>query len=126
MDVADLFVALAISNQPVVVTGYIVVSASRECFLVGVLTVNEPARSTQTMTQEYSVRFCYFGWEQTIFLACMILLCPLIVNKCKISNQFETSCVIPGQFMVFLILFSVLVCKYSWYQERIFYLVSQS
>jgi hypothetical protein len=30
MDVADLFVALTISNQPVLITGSIIVSASRE------------------------------------------------------------------------------------------------
>jgi hypothetical protein len=40
MDVAELFVALAISNQPV--AGSIIVSASRkiECVLAGVLIVN--------------------------------------------------------------------------------------
>jgi hypothetical protein len=38
MDVADLFVALIISNQPV--AGSIIVSASRECVLAGVLIVN--------------------------------------------------------------------------------------
>jgi hypothetical protein len=48
MDVADLFVALTISNQPV--SGSIIVSASRECVLAGVLIVNGPTRSTKTMT----------------------------------------------------------------------------
>jgi hypothetical protein len=38
MDVADLFVASKISNQPV--AGSITVSASRECVLAGVLIVN--------------------------------------------------------------------------------------
>jgi hypothetical protein len=49
MDVADLFVALKISYQPV--AGSIIVNASRECVLAGVLIVNRPTRSTQTMTQ---------------------------------------------------------------------------
>jgi hypothetical protein len=38
MDVADLFVALTISNQPM--AGSIIVSASRECVLAGVFIVN--------------------------------------------------------------------------------------
>jgi hypothetical protein len=38
MDVADLFVALKISNQPV--AGSIIMSARRECVLAGVLIVN--------------------------------------------------------------------------------------
>jgi hypothetical protein len=37
MDVVDLFVASTISNQPVV--GSIILSASRECVLAGVLIV---------------------------------------------------------------------------------------
>jgi hypothetical protein len=37
-DVADLFVALTISNQPV--AGSIIVIASRDCVLAGVLIVN--------------------------------------------------------------------------------------
>jgi hypothetical protein len=78
MDVSDLFVASTISNQPV--AGSIIVSASkahRVCFgwLAGILIVNGPTRSTQTMTQESKVRFCYFGWEQPIFLT--LLLCHL-------------------------------------------------
>jgi hypothetical protein len=51
MDVADLFVASTISNQPVLIAGSIIVSASRECVLAGVRIVNEPTRSTQAMTQ---------------------------------------------------------------------------
>jgi hypothetical protein len=49
MDVADLFVALTILNQPVAVS--IIVSVSRECVLAGVLIVNGPTRSTHTMNQ---------------------------------------------------------------------------
>jgi hypothetical protein len=49
MDVADLFVALTISKQPV--AGSIIVSARKECILAGVLIVNGPTRSTHTMTQ---------------------------------------------------------------------------
>jgi hypothetical protein len=41
MDVTDLFAALTISKQPVLISGSIIVSASRECVLVGVLIVNE-------------------------------------------------------------------------------------
>jgi hypothetical protein len=40
MDVADLFVASTISNQPVLIAGSIIVSASRECVLAGVLIVD--------------------------------------------------------------------------------------
>jgi hypothetical protein len=36
-----------------------------------------PTRSTQTMSQGSNVRFCYFGWEQPIFLAIRLLLCYL-------------------------------------------------
>jgi hypothetical protein len=49
MDVADLFVASTISKQPM--AGSMIVNASRECVLAGVLIVNGPTRSTQTMTQ---------------------------------------------------------------------------
>jgi hypothetical protein len=55
MDVADLFVALTISNEPV--AGYIIVIASRECVLVDVFIVNGPNRSIQTMTQGLCFRF---------------------------------------------------------------------
>jgi hypothetical protein len=41
MDVADLFVALTISNQQMLIAGYIVMIASRECILASVLVVNE-------------------------------------------------------------------------------------
>jgi hypothetical protein len=72
-----------------------------------------PTRSTQTMTQGYNVRFSYFECKHPIFLT--LLLC-------------SKSCVRPGHVMVFLIVFSVLVCpewsKYSWYQDRILYCLS--
>jgi hypothetical protein len=51
------------------------VQAESVFWLVSFLIVNGPTRSTQTMTQGYSVRFCYFGWEQPIFLT--LLLCHL-------------------------------------------------
>jgi hypothetical protein len=40
MDNAELFVTLKISNQPQPVAGSIIVSASRECVLVGAFIVN--------------------------------------------------------------------------------------
>jgi hypothetical protein len=46
----------------------IIVSARRECVLAGVLIVNG---------NHDQGRFCYFGWERPIFLACMLLLCSL-------------------------------------------------
>jgi hypothetical protein len=61
------------------VSGSIIVSASRECLLAGVLIVNGPTRSTHTMNQGYSVRFCYFGWEQSIFLT--LFLYSLIKSR---------------------------------------------
>jgi hypothetical protein len=51
MNVADLFVASTISNQPVLISGSIIVSESKEYVLAGVLIVNGPTRSTLTMTQ---------------------------------------------------------------------------
>jgi hypothetical protein len=75
MDAADLFVALTISNQPVLIAGSIIVSASRECVLAGFLIVNGLTRSTEIMTQGYSVRFCYFEGQQRMFLT--LLLCHL-------------------------------------------------
>jgi hypothetical protein len=90
---------------------------NRECILDGVLIVNEPTRSIQTMTQGYSVRFWYFGWEQPIFLTL------LLYNQCSIS------CVRPGHVMVFLIVFSNLFCprwsQYSWYQDSTLCFMSQ-
>jgi hypothetical protein len=65
MDVAALLVASTISNQPVARS--IIVSASKEYVLAGVPIVNVPTISTYTMTQGYSVRFCYSGWEHPIF-----------------------------------------------------------
>jgi hypothetical protein len=77
MDIADLFVASTISNQPV--AGYIIVCSRRERVLVGngALIVNEPW-----------VRFFYFGWEQPIFLTCVLLLCHLtyLTNGTKTFN----------------------------------------
>jgi hypothetical protein len=44
-----------------------------------------------------------------------------ILDKWNINNQCSTSCVRPGHVMVFLMVFSVLVCpgwsKHSWYQD---------
>jgi hypothetical protein len=80
MDVADLFVASTISNQPVCdrwIYHCECKQRKRECVLVGVLIVNGPTRYTQTMIQGYNVRFCYFGWEHPIFLACLLILCHL-------------------------------------------------
>ena len=49
MELAELLVALTISNHPV--AGSIIVSARRECVLDGVFKVKGPAKSIQTMTQ---------------------------------------------------------------------------
>jgi hypothetical protein len=40
MYVADLFIALTISNQPVLIAGSIIVIASKECVLAGILIAN--------------------------------------------------------------------------------------
>jgi hypothetical protein len=77
MDLADLFVDSTMSNQPVLIAGSIIVSASWECVLAGVLFVNGHTRYTQTMTQGYSVRIFSFGLENPIFLMLMFLLCHL-------------------------------------------------
>jgi hypothetical protein len=44
-----------------------------------------PNRSTQTMPQASKFRLCYFGWEQPIFLVCMIPLGHLtyFTNVCQ-------------------------------------------
>ena len=49
MEMADLLVVLTISNRNV--AGSIIVSASRECVLDGVIIVKGFTKSTQTMTQ---------------------------------------------------------------------------
>jgi hypothetical protein len=76
--------------------------------------VNGPTRFSQTMTQGYNVRLCYFGWKHPIFLTLLLVIIscapPLSfdkVDKWKINNQCSTSCVIPGHVMIFLIVFSV-------------------
>jgi hypothetical protein len=72
-DFADFFVVLTISNQAV--AGSIIMSANRDCVLDGVLIVNVPTRSTQSMTQGYNVRFCYFEWDQAaIRISCVFAL----------------------------------------------------
>jgi hypothetical protein len=68
MDVADLFVTLKISNQSVLISGYIIVIASRECVLVGVLIVNGPTKSTQTMTQGTVLDSAILGGSSPYFL----------------------------------------------------------
>jgi hypothetical protein len=65
MDVAGLYVALTISNQSM--SGSFIVSSRRECVLDGVLIVHVPSRSTKTMTQGCSVRFCYFLHRLSMF-----------------------------------------------------------
>jgi hypothetical protein len=71
MDVADLFVASTISNQPVLIAGSIIVSSSREYIFACFLIVNGPTISTLTMTQgsdsailggssPYFLRVCLF------------------------------------------------------------------
>jgi hypothetical protein len=110
MDVADLFVVLTISKQPI--AGSIIVSARRECVLAGVRIVNEPNRSAQTMTQGYIVRFCYFGlvWVEAAHISYAPSLSFDILDKWNINNPSSTSCVRSDHVMVFLIFFSVLVC----------------
>ena len=51
MEVSELLVALMISNHPV--AGSIIVSASRECYLTGVIIVKVPTRPTQTKSPEW-------------------------------------------------------------------------
>jgi hypothetical protein len=51
MDVDDLFVALTISNQPLLTARNIIVIASREFGFDAFLIVNGPTRSTQIITQ---------------------------------------------------------------------------
>jgi hypothetical protein len=58
MDAADLSVALTISIQPLFdcwIYNYEFNQKRRKFVLAGVLIVNGPTRSTQTMTQGYTV-----------------------------------------------------------------------
>jgi hypothetical protein len=130
MDVADLFVASTISNQPV--TGSIIVNASRECVLAGgwcpyckwthqIHTSHDPGFEGQIM----------LFWVGAAHISCLHApsLPFYILDKWNINNQCSTSCVIPGHTMLFLIVFSVLVCpgwsKYSWYQDSTLCCLSQ-
>jgi hypothetical protein len=64
-----------------------------QCVFAGVLIVNEPNRSTQTMTQGYTVRFCYFGWENAAAHISYAYAPPLsfdILDKLNINNQCST------------------------------------
>jgi hypothetical protein len=73
MDVADLFVALTISNQPV--AGSIILTASRDYVMAGVLIINGMVPpDPQTMTQGYNVEFCYFRWENSILLTFLFFI----------------------------------------------------
>jgi hypothetical protein len=85
MDIADLFVALKISNQPVLIAGSIIVSASRECVLAGVLIVNGsgPTRSTQTMTQGSDSAI----WVESVHISYAPSLSFGILDKWNINVQ---------------------------------------
>jgi hypothetical protein len=118
MDVAQLFVALTISDQPVLNSGSIIslwVQAECEFGLLSLI-VKEPTRSTKTMTQGYNVRLCYVGWEQPIFPELLVCYLTYLTSGNK-------------QSMFNLIVFSNLVCpgwsKYSWYQDITLCLLSQ-
>ena len=102
MEAADLLLALAISNHPV--AGSIIVRASRECVLSGVFTVKGPTRSTQTMTQGSDSAI--LGGSKPYFFRSRFVNC----QTGQVEHKRSTSCVRPGHVIVFLIVFSVLVC----------------
>jgi hypothetical protein len=87
---------LTILNQPVLISGSIVVSTSRERVLDSALIVNEPTRSTQTINQGYSVRFCCLRWYHPIFLPALSFF--------VISHNFNYQ-LVHKKFMV------VILCK---------------
>jgi hypothetical protein len=86
--------------------GSIIVSANRQCVLDGVLIVNGPTRSTQTMIQGQILLF----WVGADHISYAPSLSIDILDKRNINNQCSSSCVRPGHVMVFLIVVSVLVC----------------
>jgi hypothetical protein len=110
-----------ISKEPVCIAGFINVSASRVCF--GWCTYCKWTHQIHTY-HDPGVRFCYFGWEWSIF-SCVFSPSFLydILDEWNINNQCSTSCVRPGHVMEILMVFSVLVyhgwSKYSWYQDSI-------
>jgi hypothetical protein len=53
----------------------------REFVLAGVLIVNGPTRSTQTMTQGFWVKFCYFRWDQPMFLTLLLCYFTLLISS---------------------------------------------
>jgi hypothetical protein len=110
MDVADLFVPSTITNKPVL-DSWIYHCEFKdnmiECVLAGVLIV----------VPSYPHRLFPRGKIQPIWVGPAHISCNYspslsfaIFDKWNINNPCSTSCVRPGHFMVFLIVFSVLVC----------------
>jgi hypothetical protein len=102
------------------IAGSIIVSASRECVLAGVLIVNGQ--------DKYQILLFWAGAAHVSYAA---FLSFDILDNWNINSQCSTSCVRPGHVMVFLIVcfFFVLVCtgwsKYSWYQDSTIFCLSQ-
>jgi hypothetical protein len=112
MDLADLFMASTISNQPV--AGSIIVSARRDCVLAGVLIVNgvAPSDPHRPLARDTISDYAILGGSRPYFLSKTPSLSFDIIDitdEWNINNPCSTSCVRPDYVMVFLTVFSVLV-----------------
>jgi hypothetical protein len=85
MDVADLFVASTISNQPV--AGSIIVSASKEYVLAGVLIVNRPLDPHIPWPKGQILPF----WVGSAHISYAPSLSFDILDKWNIKNQCSTT-----------------------------------
>jgi hypothetical protein len=104
-DVADLFVALTISKQPVLIAGSIIVSASREgVFGWCPYIVNGPTRSTQTMIQGIQCQILLF-WVGAAHIPCVIdpSLSFDILDNWNINNHCSTTSSQAMSWYLFLI-----------------------
>jgi hypothetical protein len=113
MDVADLFVASTISNQPVVIAGSIIVIASTESvWYFGWCSYCEWVHQIQIDHEQGMKRQILLFWVGIAHISCLFApsLTFDIRDKWNINNQCSTSCVRPGHVMVFLIVFSAFVC----------------
>jgi hypothetical protein len=105
MDVVELFVDLTISNNHVLITKSILVSTSRVVFWMVLLLLMDPP------DPEIQCQNLLF-WLGAGHIYCVYA--PSfsfdILDKWNINNDCLTPCVILDHVMLFLILFSVLVC----------------
>jgi hypothetical protein len=99
-DERNLLIDIGLIDLKHPVAGSIIVNTSRECVLSCVFVVKSSTRSTQIMTQGYSVRIFYFGIPY--------FLCSSndIFDKWNKNNSRSTSCSCPGHILEMMFLLS--------------------